>query len=307
MTAIDQVRLSFDPTSLTVLGGVLGLVMFGVALDLRLADFRRVVREPRGPLAGMVAQFVLLPAGTFVLTRLLAPPPSIALGMILVAACPGGNMSNFLTHLAGGRTALSIGMTALSTVAAIVMTPLNVALWGGLHPSTAALLQELEIDPAGMFVAVLGMLGLPLVLGMWLAAKAPRAAARLRRPFKAVSVGFFVLFVASALVANRHALAPTLGYIFLPVLLQNTMAFLLGWGLGRLAGLDAAGVRAVCIEVGIQNSGLGLVLVFSFFKGLGGMAAITAWWGIWHVVAGLALAAWWARRPALMPVTEVDS
>ena len=121
--AVDQIRLSFDGGSLILLNVILGLLMLGVALDIRVADFVRIVRDPRGPLIGLVAQFLLLPAATFGLTLLLDPVPSVALGMILVAACPGGNISNFLAWLARGNAALSVGMTAISTAAAVVMTP----------------------------------------------------------------------------------------------------------------------------------------------------------------------------------------
>ena len=185
----DHLRHAFDPASLQVLGVILALVMLGVALDLKLEDFRAVLRSPRAPAVGLACQFVVLPAATFLLTLLLRPPPSMALGMILVAACPGGNMSNFLTHLAGGRTSLSIGMTAISTAAAVVMTPVNLALWGGLQPGTAALLRELALSPGDLFVGVALLLGVPLLSGMSLAAHAPRPAALLRRPFRWLSPG----------------------------------------------------------------------------------------------------------------------
>ena len=109
---IDEIRLAFNPASLMILNVILGVLMFGVALDIKVADFRRIARDPRGPLVGLGAQFLLLPGLTFLLTLILDPPPSVALGMILVAACPGGNISNFMTYLARGNAALSVGMTA---------------------------------------------------------------------------------------------------------------------------------------------------------------------------------------------------
>lgn len=297
MEAVDHVRLNFNQTSLQALSVVLGLVMFGVALDLTVADFRRVLREPRGPVVGLLAQFLVLPAVSFGLTLLLRPPPSVALGMMLVAACPGGNISNFLTHLAGGRTVLSISMTAVSTAAALFMTPFNVAFWGGLNPQTRSILTDFRLDPVDMLGTVALLLGIPLVVGMLVAARAPALAARLRKPFKILSVGFFFVFVALAINANRQHFAAGLPVVFMPVLIQNTVAFALGYGMARVARLPSADARAVSIEVGIQNSGLGLVLVFGYFGGLGGMAVTAAWWGIWHVVAGMSLAFFWARRP----------
>lgn len=297
MSAIDQAVLRFDASGLAALNVILGLIMFGVALDLRVADFTAAARRPKAPLVGLIAQFLLLPACSWLLTQVLSVPPSVALGMLLVAACPGGNVSNFITHVAGGNTAVSVSMTAISTAAATVLTPVNVAFWGSLDPRTAALLRSVDVDPVGMIGSVAVVLAVPLALGMVVAARAPRFAARLRRPMRIGSLGFFALFVVLAFRANVDHFVAFIGLVFLPVLAQNAMAFGLGYGLGRLTSLPPADVRAVTVEVGIQNSGLGLILVFTYFGGLGGMAVIAAWWGIWHIVAGLSLALLWSRRP----------
>ena len=136
MIEIDAVRLNFSPESLVALNFILAFVMFGVALDMKPADFKGITAAPRAVLIGMVAQFLLLPAAAWALTMVLRPQPSIALGLILVACCPGGNISNFLTHFARGNTALSVTMTAFSTVGALFFTPFNTALWGSLNPAT---------------------------------------------------------------------------------------------------------------------------------------------------------------------------
>jgi BASS family bile acid:Na+ symporter len=227
--------------------------------------------------------------------------------MILVASCPGGNVSNFITHLAGGNTAVSVSMTAISTAAATVLTPLNIALWGSLDPGTAGLLRQVAVDPVGMISTVMLVLAVPLVLGMVVAARAPRVAARLRRPMRIGSLGFFALFVVLAFRANVDHFVSFIGLVFAPVLVQNALAFGLGWGLARVARLAPRDVRAVTIEVGIQNSGLGLVLVFTFFGGLGGTAIVAAWWGIWHIVAGMTLALFWSRRPLARPLEEATT
>lgn len=294
---IDEIVLNFNPTTLGVLNIILGLVMFGVALDMRLADFRFALRSPKPVLIGLAGQFLLLPAVTYVLTLVLDPAPSIALGMILVAACPGGNISNFLTHFARGNTALSVGMTAISTVAAIVMTPFNLAFWGSLHPTASAVLKQVALDPVEMVVAVLLLLGVPLAAGMAIARSLPGLAARLRKPMQVFSLGFFALFVIGALAANWTYFLHYVGYVAFFVFLQNGFALLVGYLAALAGGLPERDRRAVAIEVGIQNSGLGLVLIFNFFNGLGGMAVITAWWGIWHIISGLSLATVWARRP----------
>ena len=173
MTEIDAVRLNFSPESLVALNFILAFVMFGVALDMKPADFKGITAAPRAVLIGMVAQFLLLPAAAWALTMVLRPQPSIALGMILVACCPGGNISNFLTHFARGNTALSVTMTAFSTVGALFFTPFNTALWGSLNPATDAILREIAIDPVEMFVAVAILLVVPALLGMGVAHRFP--------------------------------------------------------------------------------------------------------------------------------------
>ena len=307
MSSIDQAALHFNAAGFMALNAILGLIMFGVALDLKVDDFVRAAKTPRAPAVGLFAQFVLLPAASFLLTRALALPPSVAMGMILVAACPGGNVSNFITHLAGGNTAVSVSMTAISTAVATVMTPINIALWGSMSPETSQILRAVNVDPVGMLLSVFVVLALPLVLGMLVAAKAPGVAARLRRPMRILSLGFFVVFVVVAFRANVEYFTAFIGLVFGPVLLQNALALGLGYGMGRAARLDPRDVRAVAVEVGIQNSGLGLVLVFTYFGGLGGMAVVTAWWGIWHIIAGLSLAFFWARRPLASPPMEAST
>lgn len=293
MSDVDALTLAFEPGALVLLNVVIGLIMFGVALDLSVDDFRTVARKPRGAVVGLVAQFLLLPAATYALTRIIHPVPSIALGMILVAACPGGNISNIITHLAGGNTALSIGMTAVSTAAAVVMTPLNITFWGSLNPETAAILEQVNLDPLQLLLTVVTILGVPLVAGMTVAARWPEVAKMIRRPMKVLSIVFFGAVVALALVKNWGAFLEYVGVVMGVVALHNALALALGYGAGRSLGLDSRDARAISIEVGIQNSALGLTLIFTFFAGLGGMALVAAWWGIWHIVAGLGVAAFW--------------
>jgi BASS family bile acid:Na+ symporter len=299
---IDQVKLNFNPQGLMIINAAIGLMMLGVSLDLRLEDFKRVIVAPKAPLIGLAAQFVLLPAMTFVLILVLrAIPfvalfPSMALGMILVAACPGGNLSNIITYLAKGNTAISISMTAISTVAAIVMTPLNLSIWGGLNPDTAAILRRVQLSPMDVFVTVFVILGIPLLLGQILTRVFPSLADRVRRPFKIFSLVFFIVIVAGALAANWRYFIDYVGLVVLAVFLHNAMALNLGYWSGRAARLPERDCRATCIEVGIQNSALGLVLVFNFFDGLGGMAILVAWWGVWHIISGLITAFIFTRR-----------
>ena len=294
--AVDQVRLNFNPQGLMAINAAIGMMMLGVSLDLKIDDFKRIVVAPKAPVIGLLAQFLLLPLFTFFLTLALRPHPSMALGMILVAACPGGNLSNIMTYLARGNVAVSISMTAISTVAAIVMTPLNLAVWGGLNPHTAEILRTVRLSPVDVFITVFVILGIPLILGQALAHWFPSLADRVRRPFKIFSLVFFILIVCGALAANWTNFLSYVGMVMLAVFLHNFLALNLGYWAGRLAGLAERDSRATCIEVGIQNSALGLVLVFNFFDGLVGMAILVAWWGVWHIIAGLLTAFIFTRR-----------
>ena len=242
-----------------------------------------------------------MPAFTFLLTLVLQPAPSIALGMILVAACPGGNVSNFLTHLAKGNTALSVTMTAISTVIAVVCTPLNLAFWGSLNPATAPILNEIHLDPVDLFVTILFILGIPTFLGMGCAQFVPNAARRLHTPFKIFAIVAFLGFVGIAFVQNFDVFRNYVGWVALAVFLHNGMALTIGYSAARICGLPEADRRAVSIEVGIQNSALGLALIFAYFQGLGGMALVAGWWGIWHIISGLTVATYWSRRPPQDP------
>jgi BASS family bile acid:Na+ symporter len=295
--AIDDVTLNFDEGSLLLLNILIGLMMLGMALDLDLDDFRRLLHKPKPPAIGLAAQFVLLPAFTFVLTLIIRPEPSIALGMILVASCPGGNLSNVMTYLAGGNAPLSVGMTAVSTAAAIVMTPLNLSIWGSLNPDTEPILRSVSLSPLDLFMTIFVILGIPLIAGMLIAHRFPRLAERIRRPFKIFSVVVFIGFVLVALGNNWEYFVDYVGLVVFAVFIHNALALTLGNGAARLAGLEERDRRAVTIEVGLQNSALALILVFDFFDGLGGMAVIAAWWGIWHIIAGLSVAGVWSRRP----------
>ncbi len=295
--AIDQISLNFSKAGLLGLNVVIGLMMYGMALDMKTDDFKRVAKSPKGPAIGLVAQFLLLPAFTFGLTLILPVTPSMALGMMMVAACPGGNLSNVMTYLAGGNAALSVSMTAVSTAAAVVMTPLNLSIWGSLNPATQVILRKVSLEPMDVFQTIVLILGIPLLLGLSTSRFYPNLADKIRKPFKIVSVIIFCLFVAAALGANWQNFLRAIGLVAFGVFVHNAMALSLGYSAARLFGLEERDRRAVAIEVGIQNSALALVLIFQFFNGLGGMAVIAGWWGIWHIISGLTMALFWSRRP----------
>lgn len=302
MTDIDDIVLNFSPTSLTILNIILSLVMFSIALDLKTSDFREVTRRPKSFVAGMVSQLVVIPALTYLLVLVLQPKPSIALGLILVAACPGGNISNFLTHRAKGNVALAVSMTAFSTLASPITTPFNIAFWGSLYAPTREILRSTEISVLEVLWTVSLLLILPMILGMLTNARRPDIAARIRKPLQILSMLIFVGFIVAALGANWSFFLGYAGQVALLAVVQNTLALASGYLAATLVRAPEADRRTLTIESGIHNSGLGLILIFAFFNGLGGMTVVAAFWGIWHAISGFAFASWVGRRePARAP------
>lgn len=296
MLPVDEIRLNFNPASLMLLNGVLAFLMFGIALDTKIEDFRRVARMPWAMAVGVAAQFVVLPAVTYGLTLLLGVGPSIALGMILVACCPPGNISNILTHRAKGNVALSVSMTAISNALSVVIMPLNFAFWGGMHPTASALLKTIALDPLEMVGHIIVIIGIPFVLGVWCAHQFPALTRRFKKPVSIISFLALIGFIIGAIAGNWRFFLDYVGMVLLAVALHDAIAFATGYLCARVTGLQDYERRAVTMEVGIRNAGLGLVLIFSFFGGLGGMAVVAGVWGFWDIIAGLALASAWGRK-----------
>lgn len=296
MLEIDSVRINFDNTGLWVLNIALAVVMFGVTLDITIYDFKQLLRSPKLLLVGVLSQFVLLPLITFIFIVYVEPQPSIALGMVMVAACPGGNISNFMTHLAKGNTALSVSLTAFTTVLAVFMTPFNFQLYGSLYEPTAQLMQAVELNFLELIKLVGLILGIPLALGMFLRHKNETLALKWSKLLKPFSILVFGLIVVIAFIKNIDVFKAYIGHVFMLTVSHNILALLLGFLVAYLFGLSLVNRKTITIETGIQNSGLGLLLIFTFFNGLGGMAILAAFWGIWHIISGLILASFWAKK-----------
>lgn len=276
---------------------VMGLI-FSVALDLKPADFQRVLTNRRAVVAGLVPQFVLLPVATWLATLVLDLPPGMEAAMILVAACPGGSLSNVVTHLGGGNTALSVSISAVAAVIAMVMTPFNFAWMVATNPDTAQWMRELQIDATGVLGALLVMLGAPMALGMGLARSQPAAAARIKKPLSRICLLALLAFVASSLIRNWAQLVALLPLPLYVVMAHNASGLLLGW-LGALAfSVSEPDKRAIVVEGGMQNSSLALGIVTVQFASDLGMLVICSLWGVWHIVSGLAMVAWWRRVDA---------
>ncbi len=293
---IDDITLNFDQSNLWALNLCLALIMFGISLDLKVEHFKRVIESPKSALVGLIAQFILLPFVTWLMVVMVQPQPSIALGMILMAACPGGGVANFLTHLSKGNTALSVSLTAIGTFLAIVMTPFNLALWGSLYEPTSVLLKEIHLDAFDLFRSILLLAGLPLSIGMLFAHYFPTAASKIVKAVKPLSIIIFVAFIVMAFSNNIDHFMTYIHTVVFIVFIHNIVALLTGYLTAKTFRLPLADQKSIAIETGIQNSGLGLFLIFSFFGGLGGMAFVSAWWGIWHIVSGLTIAAYWSAN-----------
>lgn len=283
---IDQLRIALDPIGQIAVAGALLLIVFGVSLGLKASDFRFLRERPLVFLGGVAAQVIGLPLATYLIVLALGPPASIALGMIVVACCPGGSSSNLLTYLARGDVAYSVSLTTASSLVASVMTPLSIIFWSDLYAPTAALLDSLDFRPVAFLIQTATLLAAPLIAGMTIAAFAPAFAARARRPVTiagASLLGGVILYGATQLLPLLGGAIAVIGPI---AVAHNAAAFAVGALAGRLLRAEKAVRRALVFEVGIQNSGLAIVILLGQLKGLGGAAAIAAVWGIWHLVAG---------------------
>jgi len=298
LAVLDEVRLNFTEGSLLVMNIVIAFVMFGVALNMDFKKFKDVFRNIKPFLFGVGSQFILLPLFTFILVKIINPTPSVALGMILVAACPGGNVSNFFSYLSKANLNLSVSMTAFSTTVCVIMLPFNFWLYSSLYFSSMDV-PYITISFLDVLQTVVLLLGLPVVLGIIVGKRFPKFVQKTKKPISYISIVVFIAFVVLAFKNNFDYFLKYIHLIFLIVLIHNTLAFVLGFSAAKLGRLKDADVRAITIETGIQNSGLGLILIFNpnLFNGLGGMAFIAAFWGIWHIVAGFVISWYWARKP----------
>ena len=300
MNTIDSIQVTLNAGGMNTINIVLAFVMYGVALGINPHIFVEVFKKPKSVLLGILCQLVLLPALTCGLAILLTGwiSPMMGLGMILVAACPGGNISNFMSSLAKGNIELSVSLTAISTALAVLLTPFNFWLWGSIYLHSAAVSAEiptLVIPLWDVFKTIFILLGIPLGLGILTSRYLPKVAAILKKPLQWLSIVIFVGMVVLSFGSNLDAFMKCVKYIFIVVLIHNLLALSIGFSVATIGKLPFRDRRTLTIETGIQNSGLGLALMLgtSLFAGFpphGGMLVITAWWGIWHIISGLTIA-----------------
>ncbi len=289
--ALDQLTITLSSSSQAMLAGAIVIMMFAIALGLKPEHFSFLKRDPKLFWGGLAAQLIGLPLMTLALVTIMAPHPSIALGMIVVAACPGGNVSNFMTWSARGDTAYSVSLTAGSSVIAAIWTPTAILFWSGLYSPTAELLDTIDFSRTAFVVQTTLMLAAPLALGMTGARFFPRAAETVRKPLALFGGGILGFVIVKGVADFWPVIAAGWTLIFVPVVLHNALAFGLGAGAGRILNASRARRRTLTFEVGIQNAGLAVVLLLAQLQGLGGAAAIAAVWGIWHFFSGGAMIA----------------
>lgn len=283
---LDALRIQLDPLGQIGIAMALVLIMFGIALGLTTAHFRALLERPRVIIGGIVGQVVGLPALTIALVLLIEPAPSIALGMLVVACCPGGASSNLLTYLARGNVACSVSLTAASSLAAAMVTPVAILTSLNFYPPTATLLDSLGFD-AGSFLIQTGLLlAVPLVAGMLVAAKFPTFAKRFRGGTVAAGGTILAVTIVYGLWYFGDILGPAVRLLAPLTVTHNALAFTFGALAGLLLGADRSARRALTFEIGIQNVGLALVILLGQLKGLGGATAVAAIWGTWHLLAG---------------------
>ena len=291
--------MQFSPSAAIVLQCILALVIFGVALELSFADFRKLLGQPKAVFAALFSQLLVLPLLTFALIWWLEPLPGLALGLMMTAACPGGNMSNVLTHWSGGRTSVSMSATTISSLISPVTTPLTFALLGGLNPATQTALQQIRVPVLELVMTIAVALMLPLLGGMTLASRKPELAKRLLLPLRRFGLLVFFGFVLVALVANGKLFLHVLSLLFMLVLLHNLLALASGFGVGSLFGVTPGERRAITFETGVHNTALGLTLVFSYFPTQSNMLLVLGWWGLWQLITGGLLAWIWSRQATM--------
>jgi BASS family bile acid:Na+ symporter len=246
---------------------------------------------------GLLAQFLVFPLLTLGIIAVFQPPVSVSMGMVLVSMCPSGNMTNFLVHFAKANVPLSVTLNAIIILSATFITPAGFLFWSKFIPESETLRQSFELKFVDMALIIVELIVIPLLLGIWLNERKPVFVSHVRIWAQRISLLIFFTILVLALLGNSENLVQYLGFVFLLVLVHNAAALSNGFLLGTLFRLPKLDRRTLAFEGGVHNTALGLLLIFKFFGGLGGMALIAAWWGIWDLVSGMGLAYYWRRNP----------
>lgn len=266
---------------------LLGIVMLGMGMTLTISDFGEIIKHPKAVILGVVAQFVIMPALAYGLSVAFSLPPAIAVGVILVGSCPGGTSSNVMTYLAKGNVALSVACTSISTLLAPILTPVVFYLLAS---------QWIDISPGAMFISVIKMVLLPIALGVILRMIFKSSISKATEVLPLVSVIAIVLIVAAVVSGSKQSILESGLLIFGVVILHNGLGYLLGYLAAKFMKLDYSDSKAVSIEVGMQNSGLGAALAKTHFALDPVTAVPSAIFSFWHNISGPLLATYWSSR-----------
>ncbi|SHH50544.1 bile acid:Na+ symporter, BASS family [Chryseolinea serpens] len=295
--------INFSEGSITLMNICLAFIMLSTALEIKREHFTQLLSQRKAVITGLLGQYVLLPLVTVIVVTLLPVSHGVGLGLIMVSSCPGGSVSNFFSLHARGNVALAVALTGFSSMFAFVMTPLNFFFWSSLVPSLHSDVKELHVDFWSLTSKMLLVLLLPLVTSMFVAEKWPAIAKRVAKPARIISIIILTMFVVMAFLNNKSILIDTFHRIFWIVLLTNGCGLVCAYFFSKVLKNDEAVNRTVAIETSVHNSGLGLILIFSFFGGNVEMALVAAWWGIWHLVSGFGFASFMRNRPLPAPTT----
>lgn len=262
---------------------LLGLVMFGMGITLTFSDFSEVAKHPKAVIIGVIAQFLIMPSIAFVLAHLFNLPTDLAIGVILVGACPGGTSSNVMTYLAKGNTALSVACTTISTLLSPLLTPAIFYVFAS---------QWIDIDASAMFLSVLKMVLFPIFLGLVVRTLFKHKIEQISQTMPLLSVVSIVLILSAVVAVSKDKIVESGLLIFAVVVLHNCLGYLLGFGVSKLLKLNNYDSKAIAIEVGMQNSGLGAALAAAHFNPIA--AVPSAVFSFWHNVSGPMLANFFA-------------
>lgn len=316
LLSLDTLNINLGSGEMVIVNFILAFVMFGVALSIRMSTFKSIFKKPKSVITGILLQWIALPALTCLIAIVLNPfiTPMVALGMILVASCPGGNISNFLSSLSKGNVELSVSMTAISTLFASVVTPLNFWFWGTHYCRFASIRNDiptLDIPFAEMLSQIILILGIPIMFGLFVSHKFPTIAKKIIKPTQIFSIIFFIAMVVVSLTQvlsgfeQRWEVYAAILCALVIVVIHNAVALASGFWGGKFAKAPNKDCRTLAIEIGIQNSGLALALLFNpaifspdLWGSNGGMVIVAALWGIWHIISGLTVAYFFRRSKA---------
>lgn len=266
---------------------LLGVVMFGMGLTLKPVDFKIIFKSPLPVVIGVAAQFLIMPFAAFAIAYVLKLPPELAAGLVLLGCVPGGTASNVMVYLAKGNLALSVAMTSLSTLLAPVMTPLLLLLLAG---------QWLPVNPVSMFLSIVQVIIIPIALGILVQRFFPKAVAKSVTIVPLISVAAILIIVSAVTAANAQNVISSGFIVFFAVFLHNGFGLLLGYLTAMAMGLNETDRRAISLEVGMQNSGLGVALATAHFSPLAALPSV--WGAIWHNISGPILATIWSKKSA---------